>query len=66
MNVHKKTFQYGPHSVTIETGRLARQADGAVLVSMGDTVVLVTAAGRKNADPNKDFFPLTPNDVEKT
>jgi polyribonucleotide nucleotidyltransferase len=66
VNVHKKTFQYGPHAVTIETGRLARQADGAVLVSMGDTVVLVTAVGRKNADPNKDFFPLTVNYVEKT
>ena len=66
MNVHKKTFQYGPHSVTIETGGLARQADGAVLVSMGDTVVLVTAVGRKNADPDKDFFPLTVNYVEKT
>ena len=49
MNVHKKTFQYGPHAVTIETGRLARQADGAVLVSMGDTVVLVTAVGRNGA-----------------
>ena len=66
MTVHKKTFQFGPHSVTIETGRLARQADGAVVVSMGDTVVLVTAVGRKNADPNKDFFPLTVNYVEKT
>ena len=66
MTVHKKTFQFGPHSVTIETGRLARQADGAVVVSMGDTVVLVTAVARKNADPNKDFFPLTVNYVEKT
>ncbi|HSW33528.1 MAG TPA: polyribonucleotide nucleotidyltransferase, partial [Steroidobacteraceae bacterium] len=66
MTVHKKTFQFGPHSVTIETGRLARQADGAVVVSMGDTVVLVTAVGRKNADPNKEFFPLTVNYVEKT
>jgi len=66
VTVHKKTFQFGPHSVTIETGRLARQADGAVVVSMGDTVVLVTAVGRKNADPNKDFFPLTVNYVEKT
>ncbi|NJD30279.1 MAG: polyribonucleotide nucleotidyltransferase [Gammaproteobacteria bacterium] len=66
MNVHKKTFQYGPHTVTLETGRLARQADGAVLVSMGDTVVLVTAVGRKDADPNKEFFPLTVNYVEKT
>ncbi len=66
MTVHTKTFQYGPHTVTLETGRLARQADGAVLVSMGDTVVLVTAVGRKNADPNKEFFPLTVNYVEKT
>jgi polyribonucleotide nucleotidyltransferase len=66
VTVHKKTFQFGPHSVTIETGRLARQADGAVVVSMGDTVVLVTAVGRKNADPNKEFFPLTVNYVEKT
>jgi len=66
VNVHKKTFQYGPHSVTIETGRLARQADGAVLVSMGDTVVLVTAVGPQERRPNKDFFPLTVNYVEKT
>jgi polyribonucleotide nucleotidyltransferase len=66
VNVHKKSFQYGPHTVTLETGRLARQADGAVLVSMGDTSVLVTAVGRKVADPNKDFFPLTVNYVEKT
>ncbi len=66
MNVHKKTFQYGPHVVTLETGRMARQADGAVLVSMGDTAVLVTAVARKAADANKDFFPLTVNYVEKT
>jgi polyribonucleotide nucleotidyltransferase len=66
VNVHTKTFQYGPHTVTLETGRLARQADGAVLVSMGDTSVLVTAVGRKAADPNKEFFPLTVNYVEKT
>ena len=66
MNVHKKSFQYGPHNVTIETGRLARQADGAVLVSMGDSVVLVTAVGRKEAAPGKDFLPLTVNYVEKT
>jgi polyribonucleotide nucleotidyltransferase len=66
VNVHKKSFQYGPHSVTLETGRLARQADGSCLVSMGDTVVLVTAVGRKAADANKDFFPLTVNYVEKT
>jgi len=66
VNVHTKTFQYGPHTVKLETGRLARQADGAVLVSMGDTSVLVTAVGRKAADANKDFFPLTVNYIEKT
>jgi len=62
----KKSFAFGQHQVTIETGELARQADGAVVVSMGDTVVLVTAVGRKQADPNKDFFPLTVNYIEKT
>jgi polyribonucleotide nucleotidyltransferase len=62
----KRTFSYGQHQVTIETGELARQADGAVVVSMADTVVLVTAVARKAADPNKDFFPLTVNYVEKT
>ena len=66
MNVQKTSFQYGPHTVTLETGRLARQADGAVLVSMGHTTVLVTAVGRKEAQPGKDFFPLTVNYVEKT
>jgi polyribonucleotide nucleotidyltransferase len=66
VNVHTKTFQYGPHQVTIETGRLARQADGSVLVSIGDTSVLVTAVGRKEAVPGKDFFPLTVNYIEKT
>jgi polyribonucleotide nucleotidyltransferase len=62
----KKTFSYGSHQVTIETGEVARQADGAVLVTMGDTVVIVTAVARKEADPKKDFFPLTVNYVEKT
>ncbi|MBB6091913.1 polyribonucleotide nucleotidyltransferase [Povalibacter uvarum] len=66
MSAIKKTFSYGQHQVTVETGEIARQADGAVLVSMGDTVVLVTAVARKKADPNKDFFPLTVNYVEKT
>jgi len=66
VNVHKTSFQYGSHTVSIETGRLARQADGSVLVSMGDTVVLVTAVGRREAQPGKDFFPLTVNYIEKT
>ena len=66
MSAIKKTFAYGQHQVTLETGEIARQADGAVVVSMADTVVLVTAVARKAADPNKDFFPLTVNYVEKT
>jgi polyribonucleotide nucleotidyltransferase len=62
----KKSFKYGEHTVTIETGELARQADGAVLVTMNDTVVLVTAVGLKKATPGRDFFPLTVNYIEKT
>lgn len=66
MNSIKKSFQYGEHVVTLETGAVARQADGAVLVDMAETVVLVTAVGRKSADPGRDFFPLTVNYQEKT
>jgi len=54
-----KTFKYGDHEVTLETGQIARQASGSVKVTMGDTVVLVTAVGRKEADPGRPFFPLT-------
>ena len=66
MSVSTQTFTYGAHAVTIETGRLARQADGSVVVTMGDTVVLVTAVGRREAVAGRDFFPLTVNYVEKT
>jgi polyribonucleotide nucleotidyltransferase len=62
----KKSFKYGDHTVTLETGELARQADGAVLVTMSETVVLVTAVGLKKATPGRDFFPLTVNYQEKT
>jgi len=61
-----KSFQYGEHLVTLETGAIARQADGAVLVDMAETQVLVTAVGRRAADPGRDFFPLTVNYQEKT
>jgi polyribonucleotide nucleotidyltransferase len=61
-----KSFPYGPHTVTIETGEMARQADGAVKVSMGDTTVLVTAVGERTPRAGRDFFPLTVNYVEKT
>jgi polyribonucleotide nucleotidyltransferase len=66
VNAIKKSFSFGQHQVTIETGELARQADGSVIVTMGDTVVLVTAVARKEVDPKKDFFPLTVNYIEKT
>nr|WP_283164228.1 polyribonucleotide nucleotidyltransferase [Shewanella corallii] len=61
-----KSFEYGQHTVTLETGVIARQADAAVLASMGDTTVLVTVVGKKQADPGRDFFPLTVNYQEKT
>ena len=61
-----RTFKYGAHDVTIETGVIARQADGAVLVNMADTVVLVTAVGDKKDVAGRDFFPLTVNYQEKT
>ncbi len=66
MSHFKKSFQYGEHTVTLSTGELARQADGAVLVTMSETVVLVTAVGMKKATPGRDFFPLTVNYQEKT
>ncbi|UVW27589.1 polyribonucleotide nucleotidyltransferase [Massilia sp. H6] len=61
-----KTFQYGQHTVTLETGEIARQASGAVLVSVEDTVVLATVVARKDAKPGQDFFPLTVDYIEKT
>ncbi len=66
MSSIKKVFQFGDHSVSLETGEIARQANGAVMVSMGDTVVMVTAVGRREAVPGKDFFPLTVNYQERT
>ncbi|MCH8308534.1 MAG: polyribonucleotide nucleotidyltransferase [Proteobacteria bacterium] len=66
MKAITKTFQYGEHEVTMETGAIARQADGAVMVKMAETEVLVTAVGRKEADPGRDFFPLTVNYQERT
>ncbi|WP_026375114.1 polyribonucleotide nucleotidyltransferase [Aestuariibacter salexigens] len=61
-----KTFQYGQHTVTLETGVIARQATAAVMASMDDTCVLVTVVGKKEAKPDQDFFPLTVNYQEKT
>ncbi len=66
MKAIKKTFQFGRHTVTLETGEIARQADGAVLVSMDDTVVLVTCVARTEVKQGQDFFPLTVDYQEKT
>jgi polyribonucleotide nucleotidyltransferase len=61
-----KTFQWGQHSVTLETGEIARQSGGAVIVNVEDTVVLATVVAAKNAKPGQDFFPLTVDYIEKT
>jgi len=65
-NPVSKTFQFGGETVTIETGKIARQATGAVVVTHGDVQVLATVVGRKQANPGQDFFPLTVNYQEKT
>ena len=66
MNPIKKSFQYGSHTVTFETGEIARQASGAVMVSMGETIVFVTAVGLKRGSEGRDFFPLTVDYQERT
>ena len=64
-NLIKKSIKFGAHDLTIETGEIGRQADGAVMVTYGDTVVMVTAVGRKEAKEGQDFFPLTVDYQEK-
>jgi polyribonucleotide nucleotidyltransferase len=65
-NPVSKTFQFGGQEITLETGKVARQATGAVIVRMGDTQILATVVGKKKANPSADFFPLTVNYQEKT
>lgn len=65
-NKVSKTFQFGAHEVTLTTGEIARQATGAVLCQMGDTVVLATVVAKKETKPGQDFFPLTVDYIEKT
>jgi len=62
----KKVFQYGDHTVTLETGEIARQADGAIMIDMDGTVVQCTVVGAKDAMEGRDFFPLTVDYQEKT
>ncbi len=64
-NKVSKSFMFGQHEVTLTTGEIARQASGAVVVEMGDTVVLATVVAKKEAKPGQDFFPLTVDYVEK-
>lgn len=66
MNSVKKTVQYGDHILSLETGKVARQAGGAVIASLGETSVLVTVVGKKNVQPGQGFFPLTVNYQERT
>ena len=66
MNITTKSFAMGKHTITLETGRIARQAHGAVFASMDDTQVLVTVVGSKEMRPGQDFFPLSVNYIEKT
>jgi len=61
-----KSFQFGQHTVTLETGEIARQSSGAVVVSVDDTVVLATVVAKKDAKAGQDFFPLTVDYIEKT
>tara|TARA_R100001039_G_C1854618_1_gene116867 strand:- start:11790 stop:13889 length:2100 start_codon:yes stop_codon:yes gene_type:complete len=66
VNSVKKTVQYGDHLLSLETGKIARQAGGAVIASLGETSVLVTVVGKKDVNPGQDFFPLTVNYQERT
>ncbi|GAB4292417.1 MAG: polyribonucleotide nucleotidyltransferase [Methylophaga sp.] len=66
MNSVKKTVQFGEHQLSLETGKIARQAGGAVIASLGETSVLVTVVGKKEVTPGQDFFPLTVNYQERT
>src|SRR5215469_13442219 len=64
-DIKRKTIEWGGRRLTLETGRMARQADGAVLATYGETMVLATAVYAKSARPGQDFFPLTVNYQEK-
>ncbi|MDZ7629320.1 MAG: polyribonucleotide nucleotidyltransferase [Parvularculaceae bacterium] len=64
--ITRKSIEWGGRTLTLETGRIARQADGAVLATYGETSVLATVVGAKQADPKFDFFPLTVHYQEKT
>ncbi len=64
-NYFRKELDWGGRKLVLETGKIARQADGAVMISYGETIVLCTAVGVKSAKPGQDFFPLTVNYQER-
>lgn len=64
-NIHRKSIQWGGRTLTLETGKIARQADGAIIATYGETVVLCTVVGKKKVDPSVDFFPLGVHYQEK-
>src|SRR6266576_2932424 len=64
-NIHKESFEWGGRTLTLETGKMARQADGSVLATYGETVVLATCVGAANPKEGQDFFPLTVNYQER-
>ena len=64
-NYFRKELEWGGRKLVLETGKIARQADGAVMISYGETIILCTAVGVKTAKPGQDFFPLTVNYQEK-
>ena len=66
MNSVKKTVQYGEHTLSLETGKVARQASGSIIASLGETSVMVTVVGKKQVQPGQGFFPLTVNYQERT
>ncbi len=66
MNSVKKSIQYGDHTLSLETGKVARQATGSIIASLGETSVMVTVVGKKNVKLGQDFFPLTVNYQERT
>ncbi|MBP0652347.1 hypothetical protein J8J40_35335, partial [Mycobacterium tuberculosis] len=64
--IHREVLEWGGRRLILETGKIARQADGAVLATLGETTVLATVVSMKEPKPGQDFFPLTVNYQEKT
>ena len=64
-NIHKEEIKFGEKKLVLETGKVARQADGAIIAKLGETVVIATAVGAKKLKEGQDYFPLSVNYQEK-